>query len=73
MRAVLYNLSYTVNAEDIKTWQESLEKHGFILNHKKDISKLKQIGYFVKTDIENNEISLTNALNKISALFSTIF
>ena len=73
VRAVLYNLSDPASAEIISHWQKLLEKHGFTLNYRKNVSRHKQIGVIRINSIENNEQALTNALNEAGKLLSRVF
>lgn len=72
VRAVLYNLGEQANL-DINTWQQTLKNHGFRLNHRTDITKLKQIGTIEIGGFENNEQALTDAFDDISKLLSEMF
>lgn len=76
-RAVLYNLSdeaqNALTKDKIIEWQGLISNYGFKLNQKSDINKHKQIGNFVINDIENNEESLTNALDYMCELLNSIF
>jgi hypothetical protein len=76
-RAVLYNLSDEVQKaltkDRITEWQGLISNYGFKLNQKSDINKHKQIGTFVINNIENNEKSLTNALDYMCELLNLIF
>lgn len=76
-RAVLYNLSdeaqSALTKDKIIEWQGLISNYGFKLNQKSDINKHKQIGNFVINDIENNEKSLTNALDYMCELLNLIF
>ena len=73
IRVVLYNLEKQPNIENINQWQSMLKMRGFNLNHRKDITKLKQIGTIEIRNFENSEIGLINVFNDVSTLLSEIF
>ena len=73
VRAVLYNLTEQANAQSIGAWQQSLNKHGFSLNHRTDITKHKQIGTIRFDNIEDNEEELKKTFDKINILLSSSF
>ena len=73
VRAVLYNLTEQANAQSIEAWQQSINKHGFSLNHRTDITKHKQIGTIRFDNIEDNEEELKKTFDKINILLSSSF
>lgn len=73
VRAVLYNLTEQANAQSIEAWQQSINKHGFSLNHRTDITEHKQIGTIRIDNIDDNEEALKKTFDKINILLSSSF
>ena len=73
VRVVLYDLSEQATESSIEAWQQSLKKHGFSLNYRKDIAKHKQIGTICFDNITDNEKEIKKIFDKINVLLSSLF